>query len=88
MDNTINTTLSCKRVGPYVIRLYFLDDGSLIIDKYTSIKLIPSDLFEIIRTTGSPYLSQLSGKEVYDFFVGSHRSLDKNDLSSGTECKE
>ena len=75
--------LSCKRVGPYIIKLYFLDDGSLIIDKHTSITLIPSDQFEIIRTIGCHYLSHLSGKEAYDLLVEQSLSLDKNGLSSG-----
>ena len=70
------------------MELYFLDDGSLIIDTAKSTKLIPADQFEIVRTVGCHYLSQLSGKEAYDFLVEQHRSLDKNDLSSGTECKE
>ena len=81
-------SLSCKRVGPYIIKLYFLDDGSLVIDKHTSITLIPSDLFEIARTTGCDYLSQLSGKEPYDFLVGPSLSRDKNGLSSGTKRGE
>ena len=50
-------------------QLYFLDDGSLIIDKIKSIRLVPSDQFEIARTTGCHYLSNLSGKEAYDFLV-------------------
>ena len=75
--------LSCKRVGPYIIKLYFLDDRSLIIDKHTSITLIPSDQFEIIRTIGCHYLSNLSGKEAYDLLVEQSLSLDKNGLSSG-----
>ena len=73
---------------PLNTKLYLLDDGSLIIDSAESTKLIPADQFEIVRTIGSHYLSQLSGKEAYDFLVEQHRSLDKNDLSSGTECKE
>ena len=68
-----SNSLSCKRLGPVnawdCIKLYFLDDGSLIIDKYTSITLIPSEQFEIVRTIGCHYLSQLSGKEAYDFLV-------------------
>ena len=71
-------------MGPYIIKLYFLDDGSLIIDKHTSITLIPSDQFEI-RTIGSRYLSHLSGKEAYDFLVAESFALDKNDLSSSNE---
>ena len=37
------------------IKLYFLDDGCLIVDKSTSITLIPSDQFEIVRTIGCHY---------------------------------
>ena len=80
-----SNSLSCKRMGPYIIKLYFLDDGSLIIDKHTSITLIPSDQFEIIRTIGCHYLSHLSGKEAYDFLVAESFALDKNDLSSSNE---
>ena len=68
--------------------LYFLDDGSLIIDTSKSIKLISPNNFEIKRTIGCNYLGNLSGKEAYDLLVEQHRSLDKDDLSSGTECKE
>ena len=80
-----SNSLSCKRVGPYIIKLYFLDDGSLIIDKHTSITLIPSNQFEIVRTIGSRYLSHLSGKEAYDFLVAESFALDKNGLSSSNE---
>ena len=41
-----SNSLSRKRMGPYCVKLYFLDDGSLIIDKYTSITLIASDQFD------------------------------------------
>ena len=54
------------------MELYFLDDGSLIIDTAKSTKLIPADQFEIVRTTGCHYLSHLSGKEVYDSMVAEH----------------
>ena len=64
------------------IKLYFLDDGSLIIDKSTSTTLIPSDHFEIVRTTGCHYLSNLSGKEVYDSLVGERSPLVKNEFPS------
>ena len=64
------------------IKLYFLDDGSLIIDKSTSTTLIPSDHFEIVRTTGCHYLSHLSGKEVYDSLVAEHSPLVKNEHSN------
>ena len=78
-----SNSLSCKRMGPYIIKLYFLDDGSLIIDKHTSITLIPSDQFEIVRTVGCHYLSNLSGKEVYDSLVVTESfPLVKNELSS------
>ena len=64
------------------IKLYFLDDGSLIIDKSTSTTLIPSDHFEIVRTTSCHYLSNLSGKEVYDSLVGERSPLVKNESPS------
>ena len=66
------------------IKLYFLDDGSLIVDKSTSIKLIPSDQFEIVRT-GSHYLSNLSGKEAYDFLVAESLQVVKNELSNSNK---
>ena len=72
--------------------LHFLDDGSLIIGKTNtlsnSITLVPADKFEIVRTAGCHYLSQLSGKEAYDFLVGQSLSRDKNGLSSGTKRGE
>ena len=67
------------------MKLYFLDDGSLIIDKPTSIQLISSDQFEIVRTIGCHYLSHLSGKEAYDFLVAESLQVVKNELSS---CKK
>ena len=74
------------------MELYFLDDGSLIIDKATTlsntITLVPADKFKIVKTAGSHYLSQLSGKEAYDFLVGQSLSRDKNGLSSGTKRGE
>ena len=76
-----------------IMELYFLDDGSLVINKARSgsTTLIPPDQFEVVRTIGCHYLSQLSGKEVYDFLVEQTLSLVKlvkNGLSSGTKCKE
>ena len=77
---------------PLIVDLYFLDDGSLIIDKTTtlsnSITLVPTDKFKIVKTTGSHYLSQLSEKEAYDFLIGQSLSRDKNGLSSGTKREE
>ena len=67
------------------IKLYFLDDGSLIVDKSTSIKLIPSDQFEIVRTIGCHYLSNISGKEAYDFLVTESFPLVKNELSNSNK---
>ena len=70
------------------IKLYFLDDGSLIIDEKTYDKtttLVPSDQFEIVRTIGCHYLSHLSGKEAYDFLVAESLQVVKNELSS---CKK
>ena len=59
--------------------LYFLDDESLIIDTGKSTNLIPVNYW--LALIKSPI-------EAHDFLVEQHRSLDKNDLSSGTECKE
>ena len=67
------------------IKLYFLDDGSLIIDDKTSTTLIPPDHFEIVRTIGCHYLSNLSSKEVYDFLVAESRQVVKNELSNSNE---
>ena len=47
--------------------LYFLDDGSIIIAKSTSIQLIEE--VEIVRTIGCHRFSGLSGKEVFDILV-------------------
>ena len=71
-----------------IMELYFLDDGSLIINKVRSTTLIPPDEFEVVRTIGCNYLSQLSGKEAYDLLVEQSLSQVKNGLSSGTKCKE
>ena len=68
--------------------LYFLDDGSLIIDTSKSIKLISPNNFEIKRTIGCNYLSNLSGKEAYDLLGGQSILLDPNDLSSNTKREE
>ena len=54
------------------MELYFLDDGSLIIDTPKSIQLI--DQVEIVRTVGSHRFGGLSGKEAFDI-------LSKHDLS-------
>ena len=67
------------------IKLYFLDDGCLIVDKSTSFKLIPSDQFGIVRTIGCHYLSNLSGKEAYDILVAESFPLVKNELSNSDE---
>ena len=63
-----------------MLKLYFLDDGSLIIDGHNSIQLIEE--VEIVRTVGSHYLSGLSGKEAYDTLVKKYVILAKNGLSS------
>lgn len=54
------------------MELYFLDDGSLIIDKHTSITLINSEQFEIVRTIGCNQFSGLSGKEAYEILIEKH----------------
>ena len=80
---------------PLIMKLYFLDDESLIITKLSldktkirSITLIPPDQFKVVRTIGCRYLRQLSGNEAYDLLVEQSLSLDKDDLSGGTKCKE
>ena len=78
---------------PLIMKLYFLDDGSLIIiklrlDKVRSTTLIPPDQFEVVRTIGCHYLSHLSGKEAYDLLVEQSLSLGKDGLLSSTKCKE
>ena len=77
------------------MNVYFLDDGSLIIAKLSLVKtkvisttLIPPDQFKVVRTIDSHYLSNLSGNEAYDLLVEQSLSLDKDDLSGGTKCKE
>ena len=67
---------------PLIMKLYFLDDGSLIINKVRSITLIPPEQFEVVRTIGCHYLSHLSGKEAYDLLVEQSLSLGTNGLSS------
>ena len=67
---------------PLIMKLYFLDDGSLIINKVRSITLIPPEQFEVVRTIGCHYLSHLSGKDAYDLLVEQSLSLDTNGLSS------
>ena len=62
------------------MELYFLDDGSLIIiDTGKSTNLIPVNYW--LSLIKSPL-------EAHDFLVEQYCSLDKDDLSSGTECKE
>ena len=65
------------------MELYFIDDGSLIINTPKSIQLIEE--VEIVRTIGRHYLSGLSGKEAYDILVEKFCSLDKNGVSG---CEE
>ena len=65
------------------MELYFLDDGSLIINTPKSIQLIEE--VEIVRTIGCHYLSGLSGKEAYVILAEKFCSLDKNGVSSSEE---
>ena len=70
---------------------YFLDGGSLIIDKHTAITYIASEQFEIVKTVGCNYLSNLTGKEAYDLLNNENNEniqLDPNGLSSSTKCEE
>ena len=80
-----------SRALPHNMNLYFLDDGSLIIiklDNVKSITLISPDEFEVVRTIGRNYLSDLSGKEAYDFLVEQDPTLVKNGLSNITNYKK
>ena len=65
------------------MELYFLDDGSLIINTPKSIQLIED--VEIVRTIGCHYLSGLSGKEAYAILVEKFCSLGNNDVSNYEE---
>ena len=65
------------------MELYFLDDGSLIINTPKSIQLIEE--VEIVRTIGRHFLSGLSGKEAYAILVEKFCLLDKNGVSSSEE---
>ena len=71
------------------MKLYFLDDGSLIISEIDAqpmcITLAHSEDVEIVRTIGSHYLSNLSAEEAYARLVGGSFSLGKNGLSSDEE---
>ena len=71
------------------MKLYFLDDGSLIISEIDAhpmcITLVYSEDVEIVRTVGSHYLSNLSGEEAYARLVDSNFSLGKNGLSNREE---
>ena len=65
------------------MELYFLDDGSLIINTPKSIQLIEE--IEIVRTIGCHYLSGLSGKEAYAILVEQFCSLGNNGASNYEE---
>ena len=65
------------------MELYFLDDGSLIINTPKSIQLIEE--IEIVRTIGCHYLSGLSGKEAYAILVEKFCSLGNNGASNYEE---
>ena len=51
------------------LELHFLDDMYYNCKKHLYSLKFCSDLFETVRTIGCHYLSQLSGKEAYDFLV-------------------
>ena len=65
------------------MELYFIDDGSLIINTPKSIQLIEEVV--IVRTINSHYLSGLSSKEVYDILVEKFCSLGNNGVSNYEE---
>ena len=66
--------------------LYFLDDGSLLIDDEEELgrclTLIKSDDFNIERVVGQNYLSGLSGQDALDFI---YNQLNENGISSSTK---
>ena len=66
------------------MELYFLDNGSLVIVKPTSIQLVEE--VEIVRTIGCHRFSGLSGKEVYAILV--ENELSRSEDSNRTEDKE
>ena len=70
------------------MKLYFLDDGSLVIaelnhdkTKILATTLLFEDNFEIIRNKGQNYLSNLSGQEVFDLLVKESEQSDEDNLS-------
>ena len=65
------------------MELYFLDDGSLIINTPKSIQLIED--VEIVRTIGRHYLSGLSGKDAYAILVDKFSASDSDVVSC---CEE
>ena len=65
------------------MELYFLDDGSLIINTPKSIQLIEE--VEIVRTIGCNYLSGLSGKEAHAILVEKFCALGNNGVSNYAE---
>ena len=65
------------------MELYFLDDGSLIINTPKSLQLIED--VEIVKTIGCHYLSGLSGKETYAILVDKFCASDSNVVSC---CEE
>ena len=68
------------------MELYFLDDGSLIIDSSKSTKRIPPDQFEVVRTIGCHRFSGLSGKEAYDI-LRANELRNRYDASADREDK-
>ena len=73
-----------RKYSPITMKLYFVDDGSLIIAKLhtdgtvRSTILIPPEAFEVVRTIGCNYLSNLSGKEAFDLLTRENFSYADN----------
>ena len=74
-----------RKYTPITMKLYFVDDGSLIIvelnfdrTKVLATTLIPPGQFEVVRSTGCNYLSNLSGKEAYDLLTTEYFSYPEN----------
>ena len=65
------------------MELYFLDDGSLIINTPKSLQLIED--VEIVRTIGGHFLSGLRGKDAYAILVNKFCASDSNVVSCSEE---
>ena len=71
------------------MQLYFLDDGSLIIDDVEEsgrcFTLVKSNDFEIARVVGQHFLSGKTGQDALDFL---YKQLDENVISSSKKSDD